>query len=94
MRLLPFLLARLALGLAFSFAVAAGSGTQAWAVDYPWCANFADGAGSNCGFATYQQCMLTARGSGGYCAQNTMYTAPAAAARSHPARKRRPAKKE
>jgi hypothetical protein len=90
MRLLPFLLA----GLAFSFAVAAGSGTQAWAVDYPWCANFADGAGSNCGFTTYEQCMLTARGSGGYCAQNTMYTAPAAAARSHPARKRRPAKKE
>ena len=85
MRPLLFLLA--------GFACAAGSVTPAEAVEYPWCANFADGAGANCGFTTYEQCMLTARGTGGYCAENTMYTPPAAAARSHTSRKRRPSKK-
>ncbi len=87
MRLLLLLMAGLALG----FTVAAGFGTPAGAVEYPWCANFADGAGANCGFTTYEQCMATARGSGGYCAENPMYTAPAAAARPRPARKAAPA---
>jgi hypothetical protein len=64
-------------------ACATGSGGPAAAVEYPWCSNFADGAGANCGFMTYDECMLTARGTGGYCAENTMYTPPAAAARSH-----------
>ena len=87
MRLLLFLLAGLA--------CAAAPGTPAEAVEYPWCANFADGAGANCGFMTYEECMLTARGTGGYCAENTMYTPPAAAARSrHATRNRRPAKKD
>ena len=91
MRLLLFLLAGLALG----FPLAAGFVTPAGAVEYPWCANFADGAGANCGFMTYDECMLTARGTGGYCAENTMYTPPAAAARSrHTARKPRPPKKQ
>ena len=91
MRLLLFLLAGLALG----FPGAAGSATPAQAVEYPWCANFADGAGANCGFTTYEQCMLTARGSGGYCAENTFYEPPAAAARTRPApRKPRSSKKD
>ena len=88
MRLLPFVLA----GLASAFALA-GLGTTAGAVEYPWCANFADGAGANCGFTTYEQSMLTARGSGGYCAENTMYTAPAAAPRPRQ-KARKPPKKQ
>lgn len=95
MRLLLFLLARLAVVFALGFSLAAGTATPAQAVEYPWCANFADGAGSNCGFTTYEQCMLTARGSGGYCAENTFYEPPAAAARSrHAPRKPRPPKKQ
>ena len=61
---------------------------------YPWCANFADGAGVNCGFASYQQCMETARGTGGYCTENdydagTMAPAPRTpkrGTRQHPIR--------
>lgn len=45
----------------------------------PWCSNFHDGAGTNCGFSTYEQCMATARGSGGYCAPNNLYVAPLSA---------------
>jgi len=85
MRPLLFLLAVFALG----FALATGVSGPAAAIEYPWCANFADGAGSNCGFTTYEQCMLTARGTGGYCAENTFYQPPAAAARSRPARHNR-----
>ena len=81
MRLLPMLL--VILGFA---------ATPAPAVEYPWCANFADGAGANCGFTTYEQCMLTARGTGGYCAENTFYKPPAAVAR--PARRHRSLKKK
>jgi hypothetical protein len=50
--------------LAAVFAFAAGPARPAEAVEYPWCANFADGAGANCGFMTYKECMLTARGTG------------------------------
>ncbi len=50
------------------------------AQNYPWCSNFHDGAGTNCGFSTYEQCMATARGTGGYCAPNNSYVAPHAAA--------------
>ena len=89
MRSLLILLAGLALG----FLLAAGSGRPAAAVEYPWCANFADGAGTNCGFTTYEQCMLTARGTGGYCAQNTFYQPPAAAARPGRRAHDRPKKK-
>jgi hypothetical protein len=50
--------------------------------NYPWCSNFSDGAGVNCGFSSYEQCMATARGSGGTCEKNDWYkganvTAPA-----------------
>jgi hypothetical protein len=90
MRLLLLLLAGLALG----FPLAAGLVTPAEAVEYPWCANFADGAGANCGFMTYDECMLTARGTGGYCAENTMYTPPAAAVRSRHTARNHPPKKQ
>jgi hypothetical protein len=53
--------------------------TPAAAQNYPWCSNFADGAGTNCGFTSYEQCMGTARGTGGYCEKNNMYRPPAAA---------------
>ena len=69
------------------FAYAAAS--PAAAIDYPWCANFADGAGANCGFTTYEQCMLTARGTGGYCAENPMYEPAKPAARSRPEKQKR-----
>ncbi len=73
--------------------VAIAPGSRARAQDYPWCANFADGAGVNCGFPTLQQCMATAGGSGGYCSPNNMYKPPvAAAAPAHQARKHRPRK--
>ncbi len=83
MRLSPFLWAVL------GFVAAAPAG----AVEYPWCANFADGAGTNCGFTSYEQCMLTARGSGGYCAQNTFYNPPNPAVRPR-RREHRPRKKQ
>jgi hypothetical protein len=47
--------------------------------NYPWCSNFSDGAGVNCGFSSYEQCMATARGSGGTCEKNDWYKGPAAA---------------
>jgi len=69
---------------------AATIATSAQAQNYPWCANFADGAGVNCGFSTYEQCMVTSRGSGGSCTQNNMYVPPRAAAPArHATRKRR-----
>jgi hypothetical protein len=67
----------------------------AQAVEYPWCANFHEGAGSNCGFTSYEQCMQTVRGSGGFCAANDFYTGPASPPQTRrPARHRPAAKKE
>jgi hypothetical protein len=78
MRILP-------LGLVASMVIAII--TEARAQNYPWCSNFHDGAGTNCGFSSYEQCMATARGSGGYCTPNNMYMAPkAGAARKRHAR--------
>lgn len=51
----------------------------AQAQNYPWCANFADGAGTNCGFSSEEQCRITVQGSGGYCDRNTQFQMPAAA---------------
>jgi hypothetical protein len=48
-------------------------GTSAQAQNFPWCSNFADGAGTNCGFPTLEQCKATIAGSGGYCDQNILY---------------------
>jgi len=56
--------------------------TQTAAQNYPWCANFADGAGTNCGFSSSEQCMATMMGSGGFCAQNNQYKPSAGAAHS------------
>jgi hypothetical protein len=67
--------------------------TPAKAQNYPWCANFADGAGTNCGFSTLEQCMATSIGSGGSCTQNDLYRPPAAAATvQHRTLKHRPRK--
>jgi Protein of unknown function (DUF3551) len=63
------------------------SGAQAQ--NYPWCANFADGAGVNCGFSSGQQCQLTAQGTGGYCEPNNVYRPAAAAPARHQTQKRR-----
>jgi hypothetical protein len=68
---------------AISLAVVVGAAAivlPAQAQNYPWCANFADGAGVNCGFSSYQQCMTTSQGSGGYCTKNNLYVAPNAPA--------------
>jgi hypothetical protein len=54
--------------------------TAAAAQNYPWCSNFADGAGTNCGFSSEQQCKVTVQGSGGYCDHNNLYKPPVAAA--------------
>jgi hypothetical protein len=71
-------------------AIAIATSDAAHAQNYPWCSNFHDGAGTNCGFSTYEQCMATARGSGGYCAPNNLYVAPhEAAASGHANRKHR-----
>jgi hypothetical protein len=64
--------------------LALGAGPAA-AQNYPWCANFADGAGTNCGFTSEQQCRVTIAGSGGYCSQNNQYV-PAASAQPRAAK--------
>jgi hypothetical protein len=53
--------------------------------NYPWCSNFHDGAGVNCGFVSEEQCQATARGSGGFCTPNNMYHASGAAPAMHAA---------
>lgn len=65
----------LAIGLAAGLTLLPAAGR---AQDYPWCSNFADGAGTNCGWATHEQCEITVRGSGGYCSMNERYKAPSA----------------
>jgi len=64
-------------------AMTVASITYAQAQTYPWCANFADGAGVNCGFSTLEQCQATSMGSGGSCTPNNEYR-PAGAAAAHP----------
>ncbi|HEX4410517.1 MAG TPA: DUF3551 domain-containing protein [Xanthobacteraceae bacterium] len=63
--------------------------SPAAAQSYPWCSNFADGAGTNCGWSTLEQCMITVRGSGGYCSQNDDMKSDAAAPSPHHSSKRR-----
>jgi len=63
---------------------------QAGAQNYPWCSNFADGAGTNCGFSTLAQCKDEIAGSGGYCDHNNLYVSPDnAVPAAHKARKSR-----
>lgn len=52
--------------------------TRTDAQNYPWCSNFADGAGTNCGYSTQAQCLAAAMGSGGICEQNNTYRPPIA----------------
>lgn len=75
-------------GVVFSAIVVAIS-IAVQAQNYPWCSNFHDGAGTNCGFSTYEQCMATARGTGGYCAPNNSYVALRPAKSSGHARRKR-----
>jgi hypothetical protein len=70
---------RLKLLLCGIFAVSVAPVTPTWAQNYPWCSNFHDGGGLNCGFVSEAQCMETARGTGGFCTPNNMYKPPAAA---------------
>jgi len=74
-------------------AVAALTAGAVRAQNYPWCSNFADGAGTNCGFSTEAQCRITIQGSGGYCDHNNLYRPAAAAAPTRSdVHKRRPGK--
>jgi len=66
--------------------------TRAAAQNYPWCSNFSDGAGTNCGFSTLAQCIATAAGSGGICSPNNLYRPPVAVAPAGRAGKRHPGK--
>jgi hypothetical protein len=73
----------------FGFAAAASVATAAAAQsNYPWCSNFSDGAGANCGFSSYEQCMATARGSGGTCQQNDWYKGANTASPAPPHKRR------
>ncbi len=68
--------------LLLALAIVAGTASMAsgaLAQNYPWCANFHDGAGTNCGFSTEEQCRMTVQGSGGYCDRNTQYSPPGVA---------------
>ena len=68
----------------------AAAGPAAAEIEYPWCANFADGAGANCGFVSYEQCLKTATpGTGGTCDRNPFYKGPSTEARKPAVRKRR-----
>lgn len=74
-------------GLPLLVTLAAIAGTASFASsvkaqNYPWCSNFADGAGTNCGFTTEAQCRMAVQGSGGYCDRNTQYRPPEATARA------------
>jgi hypothetical protein len=71
----PRLLLALAI-LAGTAPLAGGASAQ----NYPWCANFHDGAGTNCGFSTEAQCRATVMGSGGFCDRNVQYMPPGAPA--------------
>jgi hypothetical protein len=66
---------------AFPFAAgillaAAAAITRAEAQNYPWCAYYGRGDGTNCGFTTFAQCMATVSGIGGFCNINTQYIPP------------------
>jgi len=65
-----------ALLVAGTLLVAAAASSRAEAQNYPWCAYYGRGDGTNCGFTTYEQCMATVRGIGGFCNINTQYVPP------------------
>jgi hypothetical protein len=68
----------------------AAAGPAVAEIEYPWCANFADGAGANCGFTSYEQCLKTSMpGTGGTCDRNPFYKGPSTEARKPAAHNRR-----
>ena len=75
--------------LLLALGILAGIASRAEAQNYPWCSNFADGAGTNCGFSTLAQCKDEIAGSGGYCDHNNLYVPPGAAPAASKAHKSR-----
>ena len=77
--------------LGVAAAILAIASPPALGQNYPWCSNFHDGAGTNCGFSTYEQCMATAQGSGGSCTRNNLYAPSAGSSHARrSARRHRP----
>jgi hypothetical protein len=76
----------LLLALAVIVASAAAS-IAARAQNYPWCAYYDNGSGSNCGFVSFAQCLADVSGIGGFCQQNTLYQPPPG---PHPRRRAQP----
>jgi hypothetical protein len=68
MRILLFMLGILAAAAAIS--------SHAEAQNYPWCAQYSDQGGRNCGFVTIDQCRATVSGIGGDCEPNLQYAPP------------------
>ncbi len=59
---------------AIIFTVAALSLTTVNArADGPWCSDYFNGNGTNCGFHTHEQCMANISGIGGSCVRNPAY---------------------
>jgi Protein of unknown function (DUF3551) len=56
--------------------IVAGASTTARAQNYPWCAYYDNGSGSNCDFVSLPQCLADISGIGGFCQQNTLYQPP------------------
>ena len=64
---------KLTLSTALAIAAMSIITTPAAAIEYPWCVQYSDMDGRNCGFVSYEQCMETARGAGGFCERNLFY---------------------
>jgi hypothetical protein len=80
------LLAAFVLGILTAVAATA---TPAAAAEYPWCAVYRVGGGTNCGYTSFQQCRATVSGNGGFCEPNPFYQGsqqPAARKRKRPPR--------
>jgi hypothetical protein len=65
--------------------ITAALGTRAQAQNYPWCALYDKGDGSDtvCGFISFDQCMADVRGIGGFCMPNNTYHPVAATPQAH-----------
>ncbi len=61
------------IGLCALLATAALGVRPSVAQNYPWCADYFLGAGTNCGFSTLEQCLATISGIGGTCRPNPFY---------------------
>lgn len=63
----------LIIALALACAASMIGTPQAHADPYRWCAVYANGLGSNCGFITWEQCRATIMSMGGFCELNQFY---------------------